>query len=103
MTAPSAGKRLYITHLAYKLQAMELGVEPMDAPAYRLFAKRLKLALASYPPSLIGPQLRRNHPAIAEALEQRHFETHRMLPGEEGEEVAIATMALLLRLSTSAA
>ena len=48
MPAPSvrlSGKRLYIADLAARLEAMEDGGAPMNALAYRLYARRMATAM----------------------------------------------------------
>jgi len=72
---------LYAEDLARRLHAMEQALEPMDAVAYRLYARRLRRALAG----LSQLQLRRvliAHVALQEAranlffAEHGHFEGH---------------------------
>src|SRR6185369_10479763 len=47
-------KRLYIADLAARLDAMESGRTPMDAVAYRLYARRLGAVIAAYPADLLA-------------------------------------------------
>jgi len=42
-----SGKRMYIAHLAARLESMESGRTAMDAVAYRLFARRMNAARPS--------------------------------------------------------
>lgn len=76
------GRRLYIEHLALRLQAMEAGREPMKPTLYRLFARRLLGAIAGYPETKLAQQLGRTHPAVRDAIEQRLFEEHGLLLGD---------------------
>src|SRR5689334_8622732 len=52
-----SGKRLYIADLAGRLEAMENGAAPMNALAYRLYARRMATAMDGYPPGLLAAQL----------------------------------------------
>ena len=70
-----SGKRMYIAHLAARLESMESGRTAMDAVAYRLFAKRMKVAMSDYPAALLAAQLGRACPSVVHALEQRRFES----------------------------
>jgi hypothetical protein len=76
------GRRLYIEHLAERLQAMEAGRHPMNAVVYRLFARRILGAIAGYPERRLQRQLGRTHDAVRHAIEQRLFEQHGALQGE---------------------
>ena len=98
-TDPLSGKRLYIAHLAERLEGMETGRRPMKAVAYRLCARRMKSALAGYPEALLAVQLGKVHPSVKQALEQRHFEVHGALLGRAGERARKAAAALLGRLA----
>ena len=72
MHAPSvrlSGKRLYIADLAARLEAMENGGAPMNAIAYRLYARRMKAAMEGYPPGLLAAQLGRAYPSVLDAIE----------------------------------
>jgi len=81
-SAHLSGKRLYIAHLATRLDAMEKGRTPMHPVAYRLYARRMKSAIAVYPEALLTTQLGRACPAVLHALEQRRFEADGVLPGD---------------------
>lgn len=76
------GKHLFIEHLAGQLEAMEAGRAPMRAVAYRLFARRLREAMAGYPEARLAAGLGEAHPVVAEALAARFFDTHGFLPGQ---------------------
>lgn len=75
------GKHLFIEHLAGQLEAMEQGRAPMKAVAYRLFSRRLREAMAGYPEARLAASLAGPHPAVADALAVRFFDTHGFLPG----------------------
>lgn len=75
------GKHLFIEHLAQQLEAMEQGRAPMRPVAYRLYARRLREAMAGYPEARLAAGLGGSHPAVAEALAVRFFDTHGFLPG----------------------
>ena len=87
-------RQLYIAHLAHRLDAMESGRARVDAVAYRLWSRRLRQALAGCPEPVIARGLAVSFPGVAEALEQRHFDTHGRLPGAAGLAVAVAANRL---------
>jgi hypothetical protein len=95
-------KRLYIEHLAERLESMELGRTPMKAIAYRLFARRLREAMAGYPEAQLVARLSRATAAVTDALATRHFDTHGMLPAADGETVRAVADQLLRRMRTPA-
>ena len=95
-----ATKLLFIAHLAEGLQAMELGKVRMNATAYRLYARRLREATAGYPEVNLAAKLSRSHPAVADALAVRFFNTHGTLPGVEGAAIREVADAVLHRLRT---
>lgn len=102
MSRSLTGKRLYIAHLAQKLEAMEAS-PAVDAVAYRLFAKRMRSAMAGYPEALLATQLGRIYISVAEALEHRHFEVHGVLPDDRDGRVRRVAATLLRRLTRSTA
>jgi len=93
-----SGKRMYIAHLAARLESMESGRTAMDAVAYRLFAKRMNTAMDEYPAALLAAQLGRACPAVLHALEQRRFVAAGTLPGTPGRQARGVATALLRRL-----
>jgi hypothetical protein len=94
-----SGKRLYIADLAARLELMESGRTPMNAIAYRLYARRMTTAIDGYPPALLAVQLGRTHPAVLHAIEQRRFEVDGVLGGRGAETSKRAARALLRQLS----
>jgi hypothetical protein len=90
-----SGKRMYIAHLAARIESMESGSTAMDAVAYRLFARRMKAALNDYPAALLAAQLGRTCPSVLQAIEQRRFEVDRALPGIAGRQARSVAAALL--------
>jgi hypothetical protein len=97
-----SGKRMYIAHLAARLESMETGRTAMDAVAYRLFAKRMNVAMNDYPAALLAAQLGRACPAVLHALEQRRFESAGTLPGLAGRQARSLATALLRKLGAKA-
>ena len=95
---PLLSKRLYISDLAERLQAMEASTRP-DAVAYKLFARRMQSAMAGYPEPLLAAQLGAVYPAVRHALAQRHFDAHGGFDGEAGVQARTAARRLLRRLS----
>jgi len=93
-----SGKRLYIADLAGRLEAMESGEAPMNALAYRLYARRMATAMDGYPPGLLAAQLGRAHPSVLHAIESRQFEAERALSGPRAKSAAVAMAALLRHL-----
>ena len=91
-------RQLYIAHLAQRLEAMERGRARLDAVAYRLWSRRLREAMAGCPEPLLARGLAVSHPSVAQALEQRFFNTHGMLPGPAGKTARKAADRLLKRL-----
>jgi hypothetical protein len=88
-------RALYVEDLARRLHAMEQGAERMDPVAYRLFARRLRRALAGLSPL----QLRRAlaiHPAMSEGRANLYFAEHGHFEGMQA--VALEASALLARL-----
>jgi hypothetical protein len=98
-----SGKRMYIAHLAARLESMESGRTAMDAVAYRLFARRMKVAMNDYPAALLAAQLGRACPSVVHALEQRRFEAAGTLPGPQGRQARSVAAALLRKLSPKTA
>jgi hypothetical protein len=96
-------KRLYIEHLAERLESMELGKAPMSAIAYRLFSRRLREAMAGYPEAQLVARLSRCYPAVIDALAMRYFDAHGSLPSASGEAVRIAADLLLHRMRSRTA
>ena len=98
MPAPSArlsGKRLYIADLAARLEAMEDGGAPMNAIAYRLYARRMAAAMEGYPPGLLAAQLGRAYPSVLDAIEGRQFEADGVFGGPHGRSARVVATALL--------
>jgi len=93
-----SGKRLYIADLAGRLEAMESGEAPMNALAYRLYARRMATAMDGYPPGLLAAQLGRAHPSVLHAIESRQFAAVRALSGPRAKSAAVAMAALLRHL-----
>lgn len=77
-------KRLFIEDLAKRLEAMERRRSPINAVAYRLFARRLRQAAAGYPEALLRAQLGAAHYSVLQELERRHFDEHGRFPGSAG-------------------
>ena len=84
---------------AARLELMESGRTPMNAIAYRLYARRMATAIDGYPPALLAAQLGRMHPAVLHAIEQRRFEVDGVLGGRGAETSKRAACALLRQLS----
>jgi hypothetical protein len=80
-------RRLYIEHLAQRLEQMELGIAPMKSIAYRLFARRLRQAMAGFPEAQLIATLSRKSSAVSDALAMRFFDVHGWLPTPEGQAV----------------
>jgi hypothetical protein len=95
-------KRLYIEHLAERLESMEVGRTPMKAIAYRLFSRRLREAMAGYPEAQLVARLSRPYAAVVDALATRFFDTHGLLPAAGGEAVRAAAERVLRRMRTPA-
>jgi hypothetical protein len=91
-------KRLYIADLAARLDAMESGRTPMNAVAYRLYARRLEAVVSAYPAELLATQFGRSQPAVSHAIEQRQFENDGMLGGRGSARALVRTATLLRRL-----
>ncbi len=88
-------KQLFIQHLAERMEQMECKAVAMQPVAYRLYARRLREALAGYP-SGRGSALGQRYTAVAEALASRHFDSHGWLPGSDAVHArAIAELALI--------
>ena len=95
------GKQLYIAHLATRLEAMERSSVKLNAFSYRLWSRRLREALAGCPEPVIARGLAVTHRSVHEALEQRHFNTHGVLPGPAGKAARHAANQLMRRLRLS--
>jgi hypothetical protein len=93
-----SSKRLYIADLAARLEGMEDGRIPMNALAYRLYARRMKAAMAGYPPGLLAAQLGRGYPSVLHAIEQRQFELDGFMSGHRGRKAFVLARALLRHL-----
>ena len=93
-----SGKRLYIADLAGRLEAMESGDAPMNALAYRLYARRMATAMEGYPPGLLAAQLGRAYPSVLDAIESRQFETGGVFVGPQGKRARVVATALLRHL-----
>jgi len=77
----SSGQILYVLDVAQKLHEMESGRRPMDPVAYKLFARRLKQALAGCTP-LDLPGNVSQRPALLEAMADRYFVEHGHFQGQ---------------------
>jgi len=98
LSARLSGKRLYIADLAARLEAMEDGGAPMNALAYRLYARRMATAMRDYPPGLLAAQLGRAYPSVLDAIESRRFETDGVHGGPYGKSAGVVAAALLRHL-----
>jgi hypothetical protein len=92
-------KRLYVGDLAARLQAMEEAAAPMNATAYRLFARRLRTALAGCAQTAAANSFGATRAVVGEMVQQRFFDEHGMLPGERGRLAKAAAEALLSRMT----
>jgi len=90
-------KDLFIQHLAQRLQAMESGSLALHPVAYRLFARRLRQAMAGYPEARLAVRLAEAYPAVAHAMADRFFDTHGRLPGPHARAALSATKTALRR------
>ena len=88
-------RRLYIDHLAERLEKMEHGITPMKAIAYRVFARRLREAMAGFPETQLVARLSGNRTVVTDALAMRFFDVHGRLPAPDGEAVQNAAHRLL--------
>ena len=89
-------KQLFIQHLAERLEQMETAAVPMQPIAYRLYARRLREALAGHPSGRAGTPLAQRYTAVSEALASRHFDSHGWLPGSDAVHArAIAELAMI--------
>jgi hypothetical protein len=95
-------KRLYIADLASRIEAMESGKTAMHAVAYRLYARRMKAAVAAYPAALLAAQLGSAHPSVLQAIEQHQFDAEGMLSGAGSGRALVAGAKLLRRLRQAA-
>ena len=98
LSARLSGKRLYIADLAARLEAMEDGGAPMNALAYRLYARRMATAMRDYPPGLLAAQLGRAYPSVLDAIESRRFEADGVHGGPYGKSAGVVAAALLRHL-----
>lgn len=71
----SSGQILYVLDVAQKLHEMEIGRLPLDPVAYKLFARRLKQALAGCSPRDLPGNVSQA-PALREAMADRYFVEH---------------------------
>lgn len=71
----SSGQILYVLDVAQKLYEMESGRLPMDPVAYKLFARRLKQALAGCTSRDLPGNVSQT-PALKEAMADRYFIEH---------------------------
>ena len=94
-------KRLYIADLAARIEAIENGRAPMSATAYRLYARRMKAAVAAYPAELLAAQLGGAHPSVLQAIQQMQFESDGMMTGRGSARALVAATTLLRRLRQS--
>jgi hypothetical protein len=92
------GKALFIEHLAERIESMERGRMPLRPVAYRLYARRLREAMAGVPESRLFASLAAGHRTVADVLAVRHFDTHGWLPGLGAQQARAAVERLLRRL-----
>ncbi|MBI5269390.1 MAG: hypothetical protein HY856_06890 [Burkholderiales bacterium] len=91
--SPTSGPLLYVIDVALRLHRMECGQQRMDPVAYRLFARRLRQALAACPMDEL-PLQDVQPAALREAIEDRHFLEHGHFQGQAGlADVALLTIA----------
>ncbi|MCY7315945.1 MAG: hypothetical protein LH480_10075 [Rubrivivax sp.] len=99
---PLYAKRLYVTDLAVRLEAMETikstGAR-INATAYRLFARRLHKALAGYPEAVLAREVGGGHSSVREALAMRRFDVHGCFDGPAATAAQSVCDALLWRLT----
>jgi hypothetical protein len=81
MTTRLADRRLYVADLARRLVEMENGSALLQPLLYRLLAKRLRQAAAGFAQSALTDRFGPCDAAVAEALDDRHFNDHRQLRG----------------------
>ena len=98
LSARLTSKRLYIADLAARIESIENGRTPMSATAYRLYARRMKAAVAAYPAELLAAQLGGSHPSVLQAIEQQQFEAEGMMTGRGSGRALVAAASLLRRL-----
>lgn len=79
-----ASKHYFIEHLAQQIEAMEAGRAELQPTAYRLYTRRLRAALAGYPPARLARSLAVQHPCVAHAMAERFFDVHGLFPGPHG-------------------
>jgi len=91
-------RRLYIQHLAQALQAKETGRITLCPTAYRLCARRLRVAAAGYPEAELAQTLGVTHSAVSDTLEDRFFEATGCLPGPGSKRVKQAADQLIGKL-----
>ena len=94
-----ASKHLYIEHIARQLDAMDEGRIGLQPVAYRLYAKRLRAALAGYPPAQLARGLAREHASVMHALDERHYDLHGTFPGRGAATAREATRRIIARCS----
>jgi hypothetical protein len=82
MRARLANRRLYIADMAGRLAAMESRVAPLEALTYRVLAKRLREAAAGFPDVLLSG-FGACDPIVGETLENRFFDAHGVLCGDD--------------------
>ena len=94
----SAGSYLFVEHLAETLEAMEAGRLALHAVAYRLFARRLRYALAACPRARLAASPVGSLDAVAETMANRYFDDHGRLPQTGGKAVQFMAERLFDRL-----
>jgi hypothetical protein len=77
---PSSSRVLYLIDLAEHLQRMESGHERLDPVAYRLFARRLRQALAGCSAAEL-PAAVKQPLVLREAVADRYFDEHGCFAG----------------------
>ncbi len=95
MTPRLAAKRAYIANLLRQMAEMEAGRAEMQPLAYRVLAKRLRVATAQFAPQWLAGTFGDDDPLLSEVLENRYFELHGALVGDDAEGCADAAARLL--------
>lgn len=94
----STSSYLFVEHLAETLEAMEAGRLSLHAVAYRLFARRLRYALAACPRARLAASPVGSMDAVSEAMANRYFDDHGRLPQTGGKAVQFIADRLFERL-----
>lgn len=73
-------KHLFIEHVAEHMAQLEQAMSPRKALNFLVHARMLRDALAGYPESLLSKSLAQRFPCVAEALQNRSFDSHGFFP-----------------------